>query len=148
MVYIEYEVNNMSAISPKDFAKMMGVSVRTLQRWDKNGQLIAYRRPSGRRFYKKEQSEIYLKLINTETESNNGDLNRVEAGIEEHKQIVIFLLDKYFKKGLTLDAYKKDLIQKEGYEENEAEEVKIRAFNSISIFIESYMINEKNNQKC
>lgn len=34
---------------PKEFAYMLGVSVVTLQRWDKVGKLIAYRNPKGKR---------------------------------------------------------------------------------------------------
>lgn len=33
---------------------------RTLRRWDKESKLIAYRTPSGDRFYTKEQYKIYM----------------------------------------------------------------------------------------
>ena len=46
---------------PKEFAKLLGVSVRTLQRWDKKGLLVAYRTPTDRRYYTYEQ---YLEYIN------------------------------------------------------------------------------------
>lgn len=36
---------------PKEFALMVGVTVQTLQRWDKEGKLKAYRNPKGRRYY-------------------------------------------------------------------------------------------------
>ena len=36
---------------PKKFAEMVGVTVRTLQRWDKEGILIARRTPTNRRYY-------------------------------------------------------------------------------------------------
>ena len=32
-------------IKPKDMAERIGVSVRTLQRWDNEGKLIAHRAP-------------------------------------------------------------------------------------------------------
>ena len=45
---------------PKDFAKLLGVSVRTLQRWDKKGLLVAYRTPTDRRYYTHEQYIEYM----------------------------------------------------------------------------------------
>ncbi|MBM7652024.1 putative site-specific integrase-resolvase [Neobacillus cucumis] len=34
---------------------MLGVSVITLQRWDNEGKLVAYRNPKGRRYYTETQ---------------------------------------------------------------------------------------------
>lgn len=50
---------------PKEFAKLLGVSVKTLQRWDKKGLLVAYRTPTDRRYYTHEQ---YLKYIGDNNE--------------------------------------------------------------------------------
>jgi predicted site-specific integrase-resolvase len=36
---------------PHEFAKKVGVSVKTLRRWDANGKLIAKRTPSNHRYY-------------------------------------------------------------------------------------------------
>lgn len=36
---------------PKDFAELLGVSVQTLQRWDRKGILKANRTPTNRRYY-------------------------------------------------------------------------------------------------
>ena len=36
---------------PKDFAELLGVSVQTLQRWDRKGILKACRTPTNRRYY-------------------------------------------------------------------------------------------------
>jgi len=44
---------------PKIFSKMLGTSVKTLQRWDNDKRLIAKRTPSGRRFYTHEQYITY-----------------------------------------------------------------------------------------
>lgn len=46
---------------PKEFAELIGVSVKTLQRWDKKGLLIAYRTPTNRRYYTHEQYLNYIK---------------------------------------------------------------------------------------
>ena len=50
---------------PKEFANLLGVSVRTLQRWDKKGLLVAYRTPTDRRYYTHEQ---YLEYIGDKNE--------------------------------------------------------------------------------
>lgn len=40
---------------PKEFAELVGVSVKTLQRWDRDGILKAYRTPTNRRYYTVDQ---------------------------------------------------------------------------------------------
>ena len=52
--------------SPKNFSKMVGVSVFTLQRWDRNGTLTAHRTPTNRRYYTHEQYLQYRGLISNE----------------------------------------------------------------------------------
>ena len=42
-------------LKPHEAAEMLGVSVKTLQRWDKAGKLKASRHPSGRRYYTEKQ---------------------------------------------------------------------------------------------
>jgi DNA-binding transcriptional MerR regulator len=41
----------MSNYKPQEFAEIIGVSVKTLQRWDRDGKLIAYRSITNRRYY-------------------------------------------------------------------------------------------------
>jgi len=43
-----------------EFAKLIGKSVSTLQKWDRKGILKAYRSPTGRRFYTLEQYNEYI----------------------------------------------------------------------------------------
>lgn len=43
---------------PREFAELVGVSVKTLQRWDKNGTLPAQRTPTNRRYYTQEQLKV------------------------------------------------------------------------------------------
>jgi len=47
-------------IRPKRFAEMINVSVKTLQRWDREGILIARRTPTNRRYYTAAQYEEYM----------------------------------------------------------------------------------------
>ncbi|MCM0708153.1 MerR family DNA-binding transcriptional regulator, partial [Faecalicatena sp. BF-R-105] len=43
--------SNIMNYKPKDFAELIGVSVKTLQRWDREGILEANRTPTDRRYY-------------------------------------------------------------------------------------------------
>ena len=45
---------------PQEFAKMLNITIRTLQRWDNEYKLVAYRTPTDRRYYTHTQ---YLKYI-------------------------------------------------------------------------------------
>lgn len=47
---------------PNEFAKIIGVSVRTLQRWDIDGKFKARRNPANRRYYTEEDLEYYKSL--------------------------------------------------------------------------------------
>jgi len=47
--------NKMRAFRPHEFAKLIGRSVSTLQRWDREGILIAKRSKTNRRFYTYDQ---------------------------------------------------------------------------------------------
>jgi len=44
---------------PKEFAKLLGVSVKTLQRWDNHNILHAHRSPTDRRYYTQRQYDDY-----------------------------------------------------------------------------------------
>lgn len=45
---------------PREFAKMIGRSVQTLQRWDRDGILVAKRTPTNRRYYTEEDYQWFL----------------------------------------------------------------------------------------
>jgi putative resolvase len=53
---------------PHEFAEMLGVTVKTLQRWDKQGILKAYRTPTNRRFYTPKQYSDYINSSSRENE--------------------------------------------------------------------------------
>ena len=55
----DMNTSNITNYKPSDFAKLLGVSVKTLQRWDREGILKAYRTPTDRRFYTYDQ---YLQI--------------------------------------------------------------------------------------
>lgn len=62
---------------PKEMAELLGVTVRTLQRWDKAGKLIAYRTPTNRRYYTQDQLEEYFTAAER---SKDKEENRHEKG--------------------------------------------------------------------
>lgn len=47
--------SNITNYKPKNFAELVGVSVKTLQRWDREGILKSNRSPTNRRYYTYEQ---------------------------------------------------------------------------------------------
>jgi len=53
-------VIGMNMYKPQEFAEMIGVSVKTLQRWDNVGKLKAFRNPSNRRYYTHKQYVDYI----------------------------------------------------------------------------------------
>ena len=63
--------SNITNYKPKEFAELLGVSVKTLQRWDREGTLTANRTPTNRRYYtykqylefKGKQKMIHAKLF-------------------------------------------------------------------------------------
>ena len=56
--------SNIANYKPKDFAELLGVSVKTLQRWDREGILKANRTPTNRRYYTHDQY-LQFKEIHT-----------------------------------------------------------------------------------
>ena len=50
----------MKTYTPKEFATEIGVSVRTLSRWDKSDILVANRTPTNRRYYTDGQLSEYI----------------------------------------------------------------------------------------
>lgn len=62
---------NITNYKPKDFADLLGVSVKTLQRWDRDGILKANRTPTDRRYYTYDQ---YLQFKGIQTENDIRDI--------------------------------------------------------------------------
>ena len=62
--------SNITNYKPKDFAEFLGVSVKTLQRQDREGTLKANRTPTNRRYYTYDQY-LQFKGINTENDKRH-----------------------------------------------------------------------------
>lgn len=47
-------------LKPKEVAKMLNITVNTLQRWDRTKLLVAFRYPNKRRYYTEEQIQKFM----------------------------------------------------------------------------------------
>ena len=94
----------MDILKPKDVVKILNISMKTLQRWDKDDTLPAYRNPKNRRYYTKEQIDDFLgKEINNNRKniayarvSNKGqkdDLNNQIKFIQNYINTKSMILD-------------------------------------------------------
>ena len=63
--------SNITNYKPKDFAELLGVSVKTLQRWDRDGIWKANRTPTDRRYYTYDQ---YLQFKGIKTKNDRRDI--------------------------------------------------------------------------
>ena len=94
----------MTIYKPKDFAKMLNVSVKTLQRWDNENILKAYRNPKGRRYYTHEQ---YLSFtgLSSKTDKKIVIYTRVSTNnqMDDLNNQVEFLKNFANAKGLIAD---------------------------------------------
>ena len=84
----------MENYSIGEFAKKIGVSVNTLQRWDREGILTANRTPTNRRYYTEEQLQQYrgskassleekISMILTSNKSSDEKLLEIEGLIQK-----------------------------------------------------------------
>lgn len=70
-------------LKPKDVAKILNVTVRTLQSWDRQGLLSALRTPAGRRWYSEEQIN---KFLNKKNSQNSEKINIAYSRVSSRQQ--------------------------------------------------------------
>lgn len=98
----------MSNYKPKEFAEMIGVSVKTLQRWDREGILKAHRTPKDRRYYTDKQYTEYTgkreqkarkTIIYARVSSNNqkDDLNNQVEFLKQYANAKGMIVDEIFE---------------------------------------------------
>ena len=73
--------SNITNYKPKDFAELLGISVKTLQRWDREGILKANRTPTDRRYYTYDQ---YLQFKGINIRSTKCSKSAISS-IQRHK---------------------------------------------------------------
>lgn len=108
-----------NSYTPKAFGALIGKSVNTLQKWDRNGSLTAYRTPTNRRYYTHEQyleycglhtheqakTVAYLRIFNPIWQ---GDLARQKKAINLYCQDNNLSVDDWFEDiGNVLDYERK-----------------------------------------
>ena len=97
--------SNITNYKPKEFAELLGVSVKTLQRWDREGILKANRTLTDRRYYTYKQ---YLQFKGIHTENDNRQTviyARVSTKnqMDDLKNQVSFLRQFCNAKGMIID---------------------------------------------
>ena len=96
---------NITNYKPKDFAELLGVSVKTLQRWDREGILKAKRTPTDRRYYTYDQY-LQFKGISTKNDQRQvGIYTRVSMRNQKDdlKNQTAFLRQFCNAKGMIVD---------------------------------------------
>ena len=90
--------SNITNYKPKDFAELLGVSVKTLQRWDREGTLKANRTPTDRRYYTYDQ---YIEDYGSGLSYNRKKWNELLDEVMEQKikTIIITHKDRFIRFG-------------------------------------------------
>ena len=102
----------MNTYKPNEFAEMIGVSVKTLQRWDKDKKLIAFRSPTNRRYYTYNQYVEYMgKIVQEKDKRKTIIYTRVSSSGQKDdlKNQVEFLKQFANAKGLIVDEVFEDI---------------------------------------
>lgn len=95
---------------PKEMADLIGVSVPTLQRWDRDGVLKAHRTPTNRRYYTEKQ---YLNYVNKSIKNQRKIIGYLRVlsrnqtdDLKNQKQ---FIKQYCNAKGIVVDDYMTDI---------------------------------------
>ena len=100
----------MFMIRLNEMAKRLNVSVKTLQRWDREGILIAKRTPTDRRYYTEDQ---YLEYIGSSTKSKRKTIAYVRVSSANQKDNlrnqITFIRNYVNAKGEILDDVIEDI---------------------------------------
>lgn len=103
-------MKHITNYKPKDFAELLNVSVKTLQRWDRDGVLIAKRTPTDRRYYTYDQ---YLEFKGISNDNNRKIVAYTRVSTNNQKDDLInqvkFLLDFANAKGIIVDETIEDI---------------------------------------
>lgn len=107
-MYPRGEINmnkHLTNYKPKDFAELLGVSVKTLQRWDREDILKAKRTPTDRRYYTYDQYLEFKGISNITTDRKIVIYTRVSTNGQKDdlKNQVEFLLNFTSSKGMIVD---------------------------------------------
>lgn len=101
----------MTTYSTGEFAKIIGVTPKTIQRWDESGKLIAKRTPTNRRYYTEEDVNVYFGHKPNEVKRKNVAYCRVSNRIQKDDLInqVEFIKQFANARGEIIDEYVQDI---------------------------------------
>ena len=103
-------MKHITNYKPKDFAELLNVSVKTLQRWDREGVLIAKRTPTDRRFYTYDQ---YLDFKGVKNNSSRKVIIYTRVSTNNQKDDLLnqvnFLQNFINAKGIIVDEIIQDI---------------------------------------
>ena len=96
---------------PKDFAELLGVSVKTFQRWDRENILKAKRTPTDRRYYTYEQYLEFKGINGSDNDRKTVIYTRVSTNWQKDdlKNQIEFLLNFTSSKGIIVDEIIEDI---------------------------------------
>ena len=106
--------SNITNYKPKDFAELLGVSLKTLQRWNREGTLKANRTPTNRRYYTYDQylqfkginiEKFCMKFNTTIVIVNNEELSQQEELVQD----IVSILHVFSCRLYGLRKYKKQI---------------------------------------
>lgn len=109
---ININTNNITNYKPSEFAELLNVSVKTLQRWDRDKVLIAKRTPTDRRYYTYDQ---YLEYKGFDSKGDNSRkiilYTRVSTSNQKDdlKNQILFLQNFVNAKGVIVDEVVEDI---------------------------------------
>ena len=94
-----------------EFAKLLNVSIKTVQRWDSIGTLKAFRTPTDRRFYTQTQVNKYFGIEENKTSGLNVIYARVSSKNQKDdlKNQIEFLQNYANAKGIIVDLILEDI---------------------------------------
>ena len=84
----KFKVENENMLTPKEVSERLGVSLRTLYTWEKEGSLVPYKSPGieGRKFYSEEQIEEFWKNIEKERLERIARAKKIAADKKAEKE--------------------------------------------------------------
>lgn len=101
----------MTTYSTGEFAKIIGVTPKTIQRWDESGKLIAKRTPTNRRYYTEEDVNAYFGHKPNDIERKNVAYCRVSNRTQKDDLVNQIEFIKQFAnaRGEIVDEYIQDI---------------------------------------
>ena len=96
-------ISNITNYKPKEFAELLNVTVKTLQRWDREKTLVANRTPTNRRYYTYDQY-LQFKGIGRDADSRKIVIRVSTRNQADNLENQVDFLQNYVNaKGLIVD---------------------------------------------